>query len=287
MENENKPKSKIVQTYAEDMVHVLEDDKGGLIKKIIQGEEQSEKEKRNLSPQSKKNKIFLFLGFAMILISFGILIFFFLKKEPAIVPIRQQIAPIIFTDKNSIIEVSDLTKDEIAKKVHGEVQKNTVKIGGIESIYMTLYKAPVDFKKFIEIIEGNFATEDQTAINNNFLMGVMKNGDIKNPQNDFFMILKVRSIPDVFTSMRTWENKMFADLHGFFGIDFSPTSKYLITKSFQNGIVENKNARILYDTENKIVMMYVFVDDNSIVITDSENTVREIMLRLGSSLIKK
>ena len=48
-------KSRVIETYAEDMAQVLENDKGGLIKKIIHEEEEHEAEKRNLSPQSKKN----------------------------------------------------------------------------------------------------------------------------------------------------------------------------------------------------------------------------------------
>jgi hypothetical protein len=80
---------------------------------------------------------------------------------------------------------------------------------------------------------------------------------------------------------------MFLDLHGFFGVDLLPETKYLLTKNFENGIIENKNARILYDTDKNIVMAYVFADDNSIVITNSENAVREIILRLGASEVKQ
>ena len=87
--------------------------------------------------------------------------------------------------------------------------------------------------------------------------------------------------------MQNWESKMLYDLHGFFGVKLSPETNYLFTKSFEDGIVANKNARILRDNNGQIVLMYVFADDNSIVITNSENAVSEIILRLNSSQIKK
>ena len=101
------------------------------------------------------------------------------------------------------------------------------------------------------------------------------------------MLLKMRSIPDIFEILRAWESKMFFDLHGFLGINISPETKYLLTANFEDGIVENKNARILYDLDRKIVIMYVFAEDNSVIITENNAAVREIILRLASSQIKK
>ena len=54
MEKDDKTHNKIVQTYAEDMAKVLENNTEGLVKKIIHGEEEHEQEKKNLSPKSKK-----------------------------------------------------------------------------------------------------------------------------------------------------------------------------------------------------------------------------------------
>ncbi|MDE2399465.1 MAG: hypothetical protein KGL67_00390 [Patescibacteria group bacterium] len=291
MENNNIPQNKIVQTYAEDMAHVLEEDKGGLIKKIIHGEEEHEKEKRELSPQSKKNKFFMFLGMLLTFISLGTLFFFIFQRSAPSVPVQKQFIPIIFTDKDSLLELADLKKDAISAKFFNAVNNTTVKPGGIEGMYPTLNKGPVGLRQFITIIEGNFTPGTNNFIDDNFFMGAFNSADQTNPSisagKSFFMLLKMRSIPDIFDTMHAWEPKLFVDLHGFFGINFSPDTKYLLTKEFQDGIVENKNARILYDTDNKIVMMYVFADDNSVVITNSENAVHEIILRLASSQIKK
>jgi len=104
---------------------------------------------------------------------------------------------------------------------------------------------------------------------------------------DLFILLKVNSFADVFGQMRIWENKMFADLHDLFGIDIFTDTSYLLTKDFVDGVVQNKNARILYDDGGKIVFMYVYIDENFIVITNTEEATREVILRVNSSKIKK
>ena len=103
-----------------------------------------------------------------------------------------------------------------------------------------------------------------------------------------FFELKPKGGPKVkIELLETIENKMFLDLSGFFGVSITPDTKYLSNVNFADGIVQNKNARILYDKDGNIVMMYVFADDNSIIITNSENATQEIMLRLAASQIKK
>lgn len=275
--------NKIVETYAGDMARILENDKEGLIKKIIHGEEKHEEEKKNLSPESNKNKLFMFSGFLLIIFSLIILSFFFFKKENNIVPVEKLFTPIIFNDKSTFLEVSGFKKEEIIQAILNKVNTTEVKAGGVEAFYLTENKQIIGLRRLISLIESSFVPNDNIIfVNDNFLMGV-----VNNESKDFFILLKVRSATDIFNALRAWEGKTFTDLHGFFGINISVDTSYLLTKDFEDGIVQNKNARILYDKEGKIVMMYVFADDNSIVITNSESSVHEIMLRLASAQKKQ
>ncbi len=287
MSEDNKIKSKIVETYAEDMAKVIEDDREGLIKKIIHGEEEHEKEKLELSPESRKNKALMFSGLILILVALALASFlFFYKSNIDITPVAPQFVPIIFHDKSVFLEVKDFKKEEIMATVFKEVLTTEVKDEGIEGIYLSSNKSVIGLKAFLTLIKSSFSPIEGNFVNDNFLMGV-----VKGETNNFFILFQVRDFIDIFNSLRAWESKMFFDLHGFFGIDIGPETKYLLTANFEDGIVENKNARILY-TENEgqkkeIVMMYVFINDSSVVITNSQNATHEIMLRLASSRIKK
>ena len=116
-------------------------------------------------------------------------------------------------------------------------------------------------------------------VSDDFLMGIVNNGSSK----DFFMLIKMRSISDIFDSLRAWESKMFLDLHGLLGVNISSDTNYLLTEGFQNSVVENQNARMLYDKSGNLVLGYIFVDNNFVIITSSEDAAHEIMVRLASN----
>ncbi|KKP87751.1 MAG: hypothetical protein UR91_C0038G0007 [Candidatus Nomurabacteria bacterium GW2011_GWC2_35_8] len=283
MEQEKEIKHKFVETYAEDMAKVIENDNSGLIKKIIHNEEEHEIEKINLSPESRKNKFFMFTGFVLIIIGFIVLSYFLFDKDINTVPVEQQFTPLIFNDKSIFLEIRDFKKEEIAQIVLNSVSGVDVKNGGVEGIYLISDKKIVGLRDFLSLIKGNLIPdENKILVSDNFLLGAV-NGETK----DFFILLKVRSITDIFDSLRAWENKMFFDLQGFFGVALSPETKYLLTKNLDDGVVENKNARILYDKDGKIVMMYVLANENSVIITNTIKSAQELMRRLASSQIKK
>ena len=286
MEQKNNIDNRIIETYAEDMAKVIEDEGGALVKKIIHGEEKHEKEKENLSPESKRNKLFMLVGILLIVFSQGALFYFFLVMERnRPVNVALQFSPIIFHDQSVFIEIPGLNKDEIKQVVLNHVDATEVKSGGVEGIYLTENKKVIGLRRFVAKIESNFVPGDNTLlVRDDFLMGVVNSPTDSTPPagKGFFILLKVLSIPDIFDALRAWEGKMLSDLHKFIGIEISKETNYLFTKNFENSIVENKNTRILYDQDGKLVLMYIFADDNSIIITDSQSAAHEILLRLAS-----
>ena len=206
-----------------------------------------------------------------------------LKEEDPTVSIEEQFAPLIFNDKSIFLEVKDLKKEEITQTVFNAVNTVEIKPGGVGGIYLTSNKKVLGLREFLTLIKSNFTPDaNPLLVRDDFLMGV-----VNNETKDFFILLKARSTADIFDAMRAWEGKMFFDLHGFLGVNISSETKYLLTANFEDGIIQNKNARILDDKEDEIVMMYILADDNSVIITSTENSAREIMLRLAASQVKK
>lgn len=168
--------------------------------------------------------------------------------------------------------------EKLVNMSEADKEKNTFLLNGIK------YKIePKDKSKLTEGEDSNDLTEmlENKIEENTPIVSKFKTG------TDLFMLLRSNSFGDSFNQMRSWENKMFLDLHGFFGYDISAFTNYLLTKDFEDGFIQNKNARILYDGTGKIVLMYVFVDEDFIVISNTEQAVKEAMLRVNSSKIKK
>lgn len=289
MRMEETPKNKGIETYAGDMAKVIDTSEEGIIKKIIHEQEEQEEEKKNLSPESKKNKIFMIMGFTLIFLALiAIVVITVFGKRIFTMTVAPQFSPIIFTDLMEFKEISGLAKDEVAETINNEVIATKVKIGGVEGIYLTEKKKVIGFREVLTLIKANVVLDQITFMDDNFLLGVVKENSLADPTpRNLFILLKMRSFADIFDGMKAWEQKMFYDLHGFFGVDINTDTNYLQTKDFEDGIVANKNARILRDNDGKVVLMYVFADDTSLIITNSETSTKEIILRLGSSQIRK
>lgn len=241
----------------------------------------------------------MLMSILLLFLSFCIIVFLIFFNKDVSIPITPQFSPIIFTDQTDFSAIDGLTKDNVEKNISNQIDNTKVKIGGIDGIYLTENNKTLSFRDFINFIKASFPTDKISLVNDNFLIGitnlplktnsVVQSADTQAIQSKkgLFILIKVRSFSDIFSPMRVWENKMLYDLHGFFNVEITPSTNYLFTKNFEDKIIENKNARILYDNNDKIVLMYVFVDDTSIVITDSIDTTNEVMLRLASSQIKK
>jgi len=277
----------IVETYVGDMADVIGSGEDGLVRKIIHEQEGFEEDKKNLSPESKRNKIFMFAGLALIFLAVAIVAFFIFKnRNAATVSIAPQFVPIIFSEKSIPLEVSGLKKDEIIQTISSEISKLQTKKNTVEGIYLTEKGQTIGLRKFISLIDASFFPSDNTLfVRDDFIMGSVFTGSkALNPYaSDFFILIKVRSNVDIFDSLRGWEKTMLTDLHSFLGVNISSDTNYLFKKNFEDGIIQNKNARILYDKNGNIVLMYVFANDNSIIITDDKAAAQEIMLRLAAS----
>jgi hypothetical protein len=305
MDNENKKparnassiagaggKNVIVETFANDMAEVLKNDRAGLVKKIIHGAEEEEEAKKNFSPESRQNKRFMVISIILLVLGFGLLAFFLSQREAKTVPVAEQFVPIVFNDKLSYLELAGFKKDEIEQSFLNTANKTAVKNRGVEGIYPLLNNQIVGMRQFFSMIKSSFLLpKEEELVSDRFLVGIVNVGSAAEGENSrpgFFILMKMRTTPDIFPAMRAWESKMFFDLHGFFGYELGSDTSYLLTKDFTDGLIENKNARILYEKETlpgqigKIALMYVFADDNSVIITNSTQAVSELVLRLAS-----
>ena len=284
MESDLKIKSKNIETYAEDMASAIETGEEGLVKKIIHEQEKQEEEKKSLSPESQKNKVFMIVGAT--LIGFGLVALAFLimvKKNIETVAVERQFVPIIFTDQTDFLEVSDLDKREIAESIKSKTRTSTVEDRAVEGVYLTEHKKVVGLKRFLALLESNFPVAGLGLVKDNFFIGIWG----QETKGDLFILLQVRSFTDIFPVLHVWEEKMLADLFRTFGLELTAETNYLLTANFTDGFVENKNARILYDQTGKVVLLYAFVDDTSVVIANSLPAAREAIFRLSAGKVRK
>lgn len=290
MEEKSDLKTKGLETYATDMVDAFQSGEPGLIKKMIHSQEQEELEKKKESRESGKNRLFAIFGAMFIVIALSVVVALYMfREEVEVVYVAPPVTPLILTDRNDSLDVTEMDRVSVLSALRPALENFDLAKGKIKSVFLNEDNQPVNFSRFIALTESSFPLEQATVVYPNFMLGSL---GVSSPSDDAvvgraFILLRTQSFVDVFTPMRTWERKMFFDLSPIFGILTTPDNEALITKDFEDGFVLNKNARMLIDNTGNVILMYVFLDDNFVLITNSKETVREVLIRLSLGEVRK
>lgn len=156
------------------------------------------------------------------------------------------------------------------------------------------------------------------SLDPNYLLGVYA----YNPR-DMFAVFKVNSYDAAFAGMLEWEPSIESDIGDIFinkkervvrdlsaltsavsGTSSATSSEYdasaastsataassspfgvFSQRRFVDKVLNNKDTRVLVDSNGKEAMLYTFLDKNTLVISTSENSLKEIIFRLTTGRI--
>ncbi len=282
MSSDEKFKSKVVHTFSDDLAESLGENQDGSLRELIREQEEKEEYLASASIESPENKVFLAISTVLILLSLLGLGYIVFVRNSKTVSFENKFQPIIFVDRTQFVPIDNLKNDQVVPTLKSTFALSTVKSGGIDGYYLTKAKKMLPLDKFSEIIMPNLSSKFIDLASPNFLVGTVKAN-----KNEPFVLIKVKSFEDVFEEMQKWEKKMFLDLHDFFGMPLGKENNSLLNKDFEDGFVDNKNARILYRADGTVALMYIYADDTSVIITQSDIAAREVMQRLVGSEIRK
>ena len=85
--------------------------------------------------------------------------------------------------------------------------------------------------------------------------------------------------------MLTWEKTLIRDFQGIFlakadRLEVIPTSVNSARYQFTDGLIQNKEVRVIRNNSGKIIFLYAFTDRNTLVFTTNEATFKEVLTRL-------
>jgi len=110
-------------------------------------------------------------------------------------------------------------------------------------------------------------------------------GILEGEKPSSFVIVKIESFENTYSRMLYWESDMPSDIGPIF-----PSAERLANVTsleFQDVISKNKDVRVLYDAENKEVLLYSFLNNDILIITDNLNTLHTIIARItAESLVR-
>lgn len=126
------------------------------------------------------------------------------------------------------------------------------------------------------------------SLNDQWMLGTYDDNGIAAP----FLVLTNNFFQNAYAGMIAWEKTMPDDLASIFGYETKalagegnatgtpPASYFTIQGAWDDGVIQNKDVRVFTKPDGTVLLLYSFVDNNTIVITTDENALAEIINRL-------
>lgn len=240
-------------------------------------------------------------GILLLVAGFGFLGYILTTSESGSKPETQ--APTtdiyIYVDATHPISVPLDTSPLVFKSGLQQLKESSnLSLGLIDRLYFivpssTPNAAPamLDTPELFSFLAPNAPQELVRALSLKFLFGVHSFDG-----NQPFLLFKTDLYEQAFAGMLQWEPSMKQDLGPAFirtpkphiseeGTATSTASVQFLQTGFIDRIVENHNARVIENDVGDILLLWTFIDRNTLIITTNEYTLREVIARLAEAPI--
>ena len=239
-------------------------------------QEFEEQERQRSVQQPQTQPLATFFGIFFIVVGIGLLGYFALRTRTVAIP-PDVSAPFILVDSstNVTLQNSNLGHSSVMRILTNARDTTTLSPGLVAQLVVTNkdletdYESPTTVKEFMTSVAPGAPEKLLSALGTTYLLGMYAR-----PQHEPFLIFKTVSYEQAFAGMLLWERTMVTDLSPLF-----PQSSSTIP-TFVDRIVENHDARVLVDNAGTSYLLWTFVNRSTLIITTSEATLHEVILRL-------
>jgi len=294
----SKENLKTVRTYLTDMADTVRANEISVIKVALAEQNKHEREDlyRKIEGTPIK-KIFWFIG-GVILIAgaiYGSTFLFEKKIEQEKPQIVEKVETIISYDEISDL---DLVNDEdlISKLILNKKEKS--KINKIDSVKFIQTKKESSGAKEDILVSEIFSKLKLTApasmvraLTDSYMIGTYtKNASGSTGIGDslpkLFMIFQTKDYGYAYAGMLEWEKTIASDMYDIFELNTNDDKTKINERKWRDIIINNKDARVLFNENNKPILYYVFATKDNLIITDSSEAIVEIIARLAIKNMK-
>lgn len=295
--DEQKPEENIktIHTYSSDMADAVRQNEVSVIKVALAEQKRHEQEAlaaEHPAGGTKTTKTFLLLGALIIILgASGILYYVYNRKNATVAPLSQnilQFQSLIAYDDSAAIDMTNATSMSDALGIlRAEIEKG-VPLSGIKAIVLTRTINTTEIlpiEKLFSLLKINAPSSLVRSFNTPYLLGMYKDTNADSSPH-LFLLITSKDFNQSYAGMLGWEKTMVQDLFPLFKIDVTGTRQNLLDKQWKDIVLDNRNARILYDSSGADVLYYIFINTDSIIVTDSQDTIKEIATRLRTKKTK-
>lgn len=291
---------KPLETYQGDIESMVEK-KNVSVLSIAAAEADKKREVAPAEPAQSRSwmraALYVGTGVLLILIVSGVWFYIATRSAPiATVAVSTQ-APFITVDDAEAVPVSITTRSSLMNSLETAKQNVKISLGLIEQLDPVVQttdaqdntsQSVLGIQDLLTTLAPEIPQELTRTLQPTYLLGVHSYDE-----NDAFLILQTDSYETAYAGMLAWETTMQSDLSPLF--DRTPPvhangtatstasttpSQSIINSSFTDQVVDNRDARVITNQYGDILLLWTFLDRNTIVITNNDATLREIITRV-------
>jgi len=274
--------SRVVRTLEGDIASAMKEKKGSVVSIAIAEQKKREKEFHFEGEDKGKNSFFLFVSLTALaggLILFGFVFIGGIGTKETSPELKTP--ALVLAEKEKLVEIVNATRSKIIAEVSKEIGQSQLKLDTVERVRFIEISGEIKTEmgtgRFLSVMGTHMPGILERSLSKEFMLGI-HSWDGNQP----FLVFKTDFYENAFLGLIRWERDMAEDLLPLFSKTLSEENKYLLEKDFLDVVVKNRDARVLYDNNGSISLIYTIPDKQTVIIATHEDTLIEVIDRLSA-----
>lgn len=278
-ENEKKPPlqevlkpNKSLRTYQGDVEDAISKNNYSS-KDIFLAEQEKRVDGTSANPFIKptvKNNLVMVLAFILLILGVVVIGFVYYMKSSEEIVVAQRTKQIISFSEEKAISIATTTREKFIGELVEE--KVTLNLPVNSILYLNTVdgrEEPAQTEAMLSLLAPRMPNSLARSFSNKYMLGVFSFDT-----NEPFILLKTDDYGLSFSGMLKWEKDAAIDLGRLFGFSQNASSSAAV---FVDEERRNKDLRVLRDGQGKILLLYSFIDQETLLITKNENIFNAIL----------
>ena len=217
-----------------------------------------------------RNKFFILVGSILLLLGIvTVSAMFYIRSKDEVITQKNTKTLIGFSEEK-IIPMNNITREKLVNDILVEKKSFDLPVNSV--LYINTANAsgtPVLAEDVLTLIAPQMSPSLLRSFDGEYMLGIYSFDT-----NEPFIILTTSDFANSFSGMLKWEKNIISDFEKLFSLSQNTSST---TGQFKDATIRNKDFRVLQNENKKTILLYSFIDKNTLVITTNENILNAII----------
>lgn len=277
----NESRIPAIHTFRSDLDQAVHD-QGASLASIMLAEKKRQEEQTKVNEGGGVKNSVVYIILSVLLVTSAVITVYVLKNmtESASTAkvIEDDLTTYISYDKVTHINADGLIGKEMIGNVIQLARSKAGKPGEVEAISLEKGQQAeeISVNEFWNANGSTIPSDVLTALSPKMMLGIYTT---KNLDRHVFFVFGVQNYDKALAGVLLWEKTILDDVYAIFNIQINGNYSQIMQASFEDVVINNKNARIIRDINGNPTIYILYINKDLLIITDNEEAIQEITNR--------